>query len=138
MKYLFWINLIIFTLTSQKAELDSRLVGQWTMLFSLDSNGEVIKDEFYGKKYVEEFTNDGKLILDPNFFIDDMKRHGETIPMDYTLIPSIKWETINNNTLRVDLGEYGTRDNRYGFLGDTLIFGYSNGTTRYLLKRNKD
>jgi hypothetical protein len=135
MKNLFWFNLIVYTLVFQKAELDVRLFGQWTLLFSLDSNGEVIKDEFYGKKYVEEYTKDGRLILDPNFLIDDMKSRGVITPLDYTEIPAFQWSTINNNTLRMDFGEYGSRDNRYGFLGDTLIFGYSNGTTRYLLKR---
>jgi hypothetical protein len=29
----------------------------------------------------------------------------------------------------------GSRQNRYGFMGDTLIFGYPNGHTRYLLKK---
>ena len=105
------------------------------MLFSLDATGEVIKDEFYQKKYVEEYTQSGKLILDPNFLRDDMEARGiKLTALDYAAIPTFDWTTIDNNTLQLDYGGQGIRSNRYGFLGDTLIFGYSNGNTRYLLR----
>ena len=127
--------LILFGSFSQKVERDPRLVGRWMMLFSLDATGEVIKDEFYQKKYVEEYTQSGKLILDPNFLRDDMEARGiKLTALDYAAIPTFDWTTIDNNTLQLDNGELGIRSNRYGFLGDTLIFGYSNGNRRYLLR----
>ena len=127
--------LILFGSFSQKVERDPRLVGRWMMLFSLDTTGEVIKDEFYQKKYVEEYTQSGKLILDPNFLRDDMEARGiKLTALDYAAIPTLDWTTIDNNTLQLDYGGLGIRSNRYGFLGDTLIFGYSNGNTRYLLR----
>ena len=104
------------------------------MLYSKDANGEIIKDEFYGKNYVETYTKNGKLILDPQFLRDDLKRNGITEPLDYSLIPTLSWKSINNETFEL-ITSQGTRQNRYGFSGDTLIFGYSNGSTRYLLKR---
>jgi hypothetical protein len=131
------ITLIFLTVSilafSQKAERDSRLVGKWTMLYSKDANGETIKDEFFGKGYVETYAKNGKFILDPQFLRDDLKRNGITEPLDYSLIPTFYWKTINNETLEIITSE-GARQNRYGFLGDTLIFGYSNGHTRYLLR----
>lgn len=136
MRILVFLITVFLGFFLQKPERDPRLVGKWMMLFTLDSNGEIIKDEFYQKKYVEEYTKEGKLILDPNFLIDDMKKRGESMPLlDYSAIPSFNWNTVNNNTLRIDLGEHGGQDNRYGFLGDTLILGYPNGNTRYLLKQ---
>lgn len=127
--------LILFGAFSQKVERDPRLVGRWMMLFSLDATGEVIKDEFYQKMYVEEYTQSGKLILDPNFLRDDMEARGiKLTALDYAAIPTFDWTTIYNNTLQLDYGALGIRSNRYGFLGDTLIFGYSNGNTRYLLR----
>jgi hypothetical protein len=105
------------------------------MLHSKDANGEIIKDDFHGKSYVETFTKDGRWVVDPQFFRDDMKRAGVNFPLEFADIPTFQWSTIDNNTLRMGFGEYGSRDNRYGFLGDTLIFGYANGHTRYLLKR---
>jgi len=118
----------------QKRELDTRLVGKWTMLFTLDANGEIVKDDFYGKRYVETYTKDGRWVEDPQFFRDDMKRGGVNIPLDYSEIPTLQWKTINNEILEMN-SDLGSRQNRYGFAGDTLIFGYPNGNTRYLLKR---
>ena len=103
------------------------------MLYSMDANGEIEKDEFYGKRYVETYTKGGKLILDPQYLKDDLKRNGISEPLDYSLIPNFYWKTINDETLEIITNE-GSRQNRYGFLGDTLIFGYSNGVTRYLLR----
>jgi hypothetical protein len=70
--------LLLFSAFSQKAERDPRLVGKWMMLFSKDANGEIRKDEFYGKRYVETYTKDGRLVLDPQFLRDDLKRNGIT------------------------------------------------------------
>jgi hypothetical protein len=103
------------------------------MLFSKDANGEIRKDEFYGKRYVETYTKDGRLVLDPQFLRDDLKRNGITDPLDYSLIPTFSWKTVNNETIEISTSE-GNRQNRYGFSGDTLIFGYSNGNTSYLLR----
>lgn len=119
---------------SQKAERDPRLVGKWMMLFTKDANEEIIKDEFYGKSYVETYTKDGRLILDPQFLRDNLKRNGITEPLDYSLIPTFYWKTTENKIIEIITSEE-SRQNRYGFSGDTLVFGYSNGTIRYLLKR---
>ncbi|WP_026952742.1 hypothetical protein [Algoriphagus mannitolivorans] len=54
------LSLIFFLFFIQNAERDPRLVGKWTILFSKDGNGDTIKDEFYGKSYVETYTKDGK------------------------------------------------------------------------------
>lgn len=134
MRILIILILVVFGSFYQKSERDPRLVGKWMMLFSKDVNGEIVKDEFYGKNYVETYTKEGKLILDPQFLRDDLRRNGVTEPLDYSLIPTISWRTMNNETIEVITSE-GSRQNRYGFLGDTLVFGYSNGHTRYLLKR---
>lgn len=134
------MQIIIFLLSvailafSQKAERDPRLVGKWVILFSKDANGEIIKDEFFGKRYEETYTKDGKLILDPQFFRDDLKRNGITDPLDYSLMQTFSWRTMDNETIEIITSE-GSRQNRYGFLGDTLVLGYSNGHTRYLLKQ---
>lgn len=134
MRCLSIILLIGFLSPLQKAERDPRLVGKWTMLYSKDANGKIIKDEFFGKNYIEEYTKDGRLILDPQFLLDDMKRLSEITKLDYASIPTFQWTTINNNTLRINYGELGSKDNRYGFLGDTLLLGYSNGNVRFLLR----
>jgi hypothetical protein len=134
MKILIVLILIILGTFYQKPERDPRLVGKWIMLFSKDSNGQIIQDKFLGKGYVETYTKEGKLILDPQFLRDDLKRNGITEPLDYSLIPTFSWKTMNNETLEIISSE-GSSQNRYGFVGDTLIFGYSNGHTRYLVKR---
>jgi hypothetical protein len=118
----------------QKAERDPRLVGRWMMLFSKEANGEIVKNEFYRKNYVETFAKNGSLILDPQFFRDDMKRNGINEPLDYSMIPTLNWKTINNEILIIDTSQ-GSQQVRYGFSGDTLLLGYSNGNTRFLLKR---
>lgn len=130
----FYLILIVFGAFVQKVERDQRLVGNWTLLFSKDVNGEIIKDEFYGKSYVETFTKDGRWIIDPQFFRDDAKRLGVNAPIDYSSIPTFQWKTTDNQILEMITSE-GSRQNRYGFMGDTLIFGYPNGHTRYLLKK---
>jgi hypothetical protein len=130
--------LIVTTLgcwfSDQKKELDPRLVGRWEMLFSKDVNGAIIKDDFYGKRYKETYTKDGKLILDPQFLRDDMKSRGINEPLDYGSIPTLNWKSIDNEILETE-SDYGSQQARYGFAGDTLILGYPNGNTRYLLKR---
>jgi len=104
------------------------------MLFSKDANGKIVKDDFYCKRYVETYTKDGRWLPDPQFFRDDIKKHGITEPLDYATIPTFQWRTINNEILEMDTDQ-GSKQNRYGFSGDTLIFGYPNGNTRYLLKQ---
>lgn len=118
----------------QKAERDPRLVGRWVMLFTKDAGGEIIKDEFYGKKYIETFTKDGRWIVDPQFFRDDAKKHGIETPIDYSAIPTFEWKTINNEILIIDTSQ-GSQQVRYGFSADTLHLGYSYGHIRYLLNR---
>lgn len=133
-RYYLLVLLVCSAAFIQKAERDPRLVGKWTMLYSKDENGEIVKDEFYGKSYIETFTRDGKWIIDPQFFRDDAKRLGINAPIDYSAIPTFQWKTIDNQILEMNTSE-GSRTNRYGFSGDTLIFDYPNGNTRYLLKR---
>lgn len=135
MQKIIYFNLIIISLIAQSYERDPRLFGKWILLYSMNSNGEILRDEFFGKGYIEEYTKDGRLILDPQFLLDDMKRRGEITQLDYTLISTFEWMTVNNNTIKINYGELGIKENRYGFLGDTLIIGYPNGHTRYLLKR---
>jgi len=131
--FLVFLSVVILAFF-QEAEHDPRLAGKWTMLYSMDANGEIEKNEFFGKRYVETYTKDGKLILDPQYLRDDLKRNGISEPLDYSLIPTLYWKTISNETLEIITSE-GSRQNRYGFSGDTLIFGYSNGHTRYLLRK---
>jgi hypothetical protein len=129
------VFLSVFILAfSQKAERDPRLVGRWMMLFTKDASGEIIKDEFYKKKHIETYTKDGRWVPDPQIFIDDARKHGIDAQIDYAAIPTFQWKTINNELLEMNTDQ-GSRQNRYGFSGDTLVFGYSNGHTRYLLKR---
>lgn len=136
MKTRFFLLLLLITSAAliQKAERDPRLVGKWTILFSKDGNGDIIKDEFYGKSYVETFTKDGKWIIDPQFFRDDAKRLGINASIDYSAIPTFQWKTKDSQILEMNTSE-GSQTIRYGFSGDTLIFGYPNAHTRYLLKR---
>lgn len=119
---------------SQSLMQDNPLFGKYTILFSKDANGEIIKDEFYGKKYMETFTRDGRVILDPQFFRDDLKRNGITEPLDYSLIPSVEWKTISDEVLIIITGQ-GNQEVRYSFAGDTLLLGYPNGHTKYMLRR---
>ncbi|SEF79623.1 hypothetical protein [Algoriphagus boritolerans] len=63
-----------------------------------------------------------------------MKRNGINEPLDYSMIPILNWKTINNEILIIDTSQ-GSQQVRYGFSGDTLLLGYSNGNSRFLLKR---
>jgi hypothetical protein len=102
-------------------------------LYHLDPTGEVIKDEFYGKNYVQTYYSDGKFIQDPQMFRDADRRHGIKTPFDYSAIPVFEWKTTNNENLTLTHA-MGTVQSRYGFAGDTLIIGYSNGHTQHLVK----
>ena len=128
------ILLSTVTAKSQTKLVDNHLAGKYIILFSKDANGEIIKDEFYGKKYMETFTRDGRLILDPQFFRDDLKRNGITEPLDYSMIPSVEWKTISDEVLIIITGQ-GNQEVRYSFAGDTLLLGYPNGHTKYMLRR---
>lgn len=125
--------LIFFLFFFQKVERDPRLVGRWMFLYHLDPNGEVIKDEFFGKNYVQTYYSDGKFIQDPQMFRDTDRRHGIKTPFDYSAIPVFEWKTTNNENLTLTHA-MGTVQSRYGFAGDTLIIGYSNGHTQHLVK----
>ena len=50
-----FISVAIF-LTTQKRELDPRLIGRWMMLYTKDVFGAIVKDEFFGKKYMDTYT----------------------------------------------------------------------------------
>jgi hypothetical protein len=125
--------LLLFSAFSQKAERDPRLVGKWMFLYDLDPNGEVVKNEFYGKKYVTTYHGDGRMVHDPQMFRDADRRHGIKTPFDYSDIPILEWKTTNNETLTLTHA-MGTLQNRYGFAGDTLIIGTSKGYTAYHLR----
>jgi len=118
----------------QKKELDLRIVGKWELLFSKDLEGKVVKNEFSGKGYVETFTKSGQFMIDPNYLRDDMKRNGINEPLDYASIPSFFWQTIDVGIIEISSSQ-GNQQVRYGFSGDTLVLGYPNGNTKYLLKR---
>ncbi len=134
MRNLIVLIFIVFGAFIQKAERDTRLVGQWVTLYSTDGTGEIQKDMLSGKNYVETFTKNGKYILDPQFLSDDMKSRGIKEPLDYASIPTFSWKTENNEVLIIDSG-LGSQKIRNGFSGDTLLKGYPNGHIRYLLKR---
>jgi len=104
------------------------------MLYTKDASGLVVKDEFFGKKYLETYTKDGRLLLNPQFFRDDIKKQGINAPLDYAAIPALGWKTYNNETLEIETAQ-GNQQVRFGFSGDTLLLGYASGNTRYLLKR---
>ena len=129
------LMIIISTILSftQKKDLDQRLLGKWVNLHAKDPDGKIIKDEFYGKKYIDTFLKNGQYLIDPNFLRDDMRRNGIKEPLDYSLIPSFSWKTYDNQILEIETSE-GFQKIRYNFLGDTLVLGYQNGNARYLLK----
>lgn len=132
-KYTFLIIISTILSFTQKKDLDQRLVGKWVNLHAKDPDGKIIKDEFYGKKYIDTFLKNGQYLIDPNFLRDDMKRNGIKEPLDYSLIPSFSWKTYDNQILEIETSE-GFQKIRYNFLGDTLVLGYQNGNARYLLK----
>jgi len=55
-------------------------------------------------------------------------------PLDYALIPAFSWQTIDEGIIEISTSQ-GNQQIRYGFSGDTLVFGYPNGHTKHLLKR---
>jgi hypothetical protein len=73
-------------------------------------------------------------MIDPNYLRDDMKRNGINEPLDYASIPIFSWKSISDGVLEIQTGQ-GNQQIRYGFSGDTLVFGFPNGNTKYLLKR---
>lgn len=133
LKYSFLLVICVILGFSQKRDLDQRLVGKWVNLHAKDSDGKIIKDEFYEKKYIDTFLKNGQYLIDPNFLRDDLKRNGIKETLDYSLILSFSWKTYDNQILEIVTSEGGQKI-RYNFLGDTLILGYQNGNTRYLLK----
>jgi hypothetical protein len=133
-KIKFIICLFAFLSFSQKRDLDQRLLGKWMNLYAKDANGEIIKDDFYKKKYIDTFLKNGQYSIDPNFLRDDLKRNGIKEPLDYSLMPVFSWKTFDNQILEIS-GSDGSQKIRYNFSGDTLILGYQSGNTKYLLKR---
>jgi hypothetical protein len=133
MRVLSFLNFTLLAIFIQKSDSDPRLVGRWRFLYHLDPTGEVIKDEFYGKNYVQTYYSDGKFIQDPQMFRDADRRHGIKTPFDYSDIPVLEWKTTNNQLLTL-MHAMGTQGSRYGFAGDTLIIGYPNGHTSHHLR----
>jgi hypothetical protein len=121
---------------SQKLKLDSEIIGRWERLYSIDTDGNKIKDDFSGKGYIETFTKNGTYLLDPNYFRDDMKRHGINEPLDYSALPVFRWKTISESLLEINYN-ISVQQVRYGFSGDTLLMGEPNGAITYLLKRGR-
>ncbi|REG82089.1 hypothetical protein [Algoriphagus antarcticus] len=72
------------------------------MLYTKDAFGAIVKDEFFGKKHMDTYTKDGKLLIDPQFLRDDMKRFGINAPLDYAAIPTLGWKTHNNEILEIE------------------------------------
>lgn len=128
------ILLLSESVKSQSQALDSRVVGRWVVLFSKDANGKVLNDGFVGKNYTEIFAKNGTYIIDPNFLRNEAKGNGILESIDFLSIPSFSWKTLNDETLIIETGQ-GSQLIRYGFSGDSLLLGYPNGHTRYLLKR---
>jgi len=138
--YFSQIIIVIFCFTffgfSQEKDLDQRLIGKWVILFSKDATGKVLKDDFSGKGYIDTYTKNGAYMVDPNYLRDDMKRNGIKEPLDYSLIPTFSWKTIDGEILVIKSSQ-GTQNIRYNFSGDTLLMGFSNGNTKYLLKNKR-
>lgn len=132
---LFFISHITICL-SQKAKLDSEIIGRWERLYSIDTEGNKIKDDFSGRGYIETFTKNGTYLLDPNFLRDDMKRHGINEPLDYSALPVFRWKCISESVLEINYN-INVQQLRYGFSGDTLLMGYPNGDITYLLKKGR-
>jgi hypothetical protein len=128
---------LIFSLVilsfSQKPELDSRIVGRWKHLFDYDESGNLLKNEFSGKNYITTYSKDGRVLLDPNYFRDDMKRHGGKEPLDYAAIPSFNWKTKNNEILEL-ITPNGNLESFYRISSDTLILISKNGGLTYQLR----
>jgi len=132
---LFFISNITVCL-SQKTKLDSELIGRWEHLYSIDTEGNKIKDDFSGKGYIHTFTKNGTYFIDPNFFRDDYKRHGINEPLDYSALPVFRWKIISESVLEINF-DIGVEQMRYGFSGDTLLTGEPNGAITYLLKKGR-
>jgi hypothetical protein len=118
---------------SQKPELDPRLVGRWKDLFDYDGSGNLLKNEFSGKNYITTYSKDGRLLLDPNYLRDDMKKHGIKESLDYGAIPSFNWKTKNNEILEL-ITPYGNVETFYRLSSDTLILISKNGELTYQLR----
>jgi hypothetical protein len=131
----FFIVMLSFLVLSfsQKPELDPRLVGRWKDLFDYDGSGKLLKSEFSGKNYISTYSKDGRVLLDPNFLRDDMKKHGIKEPLDYGAIPSFNWKTKNNEILEL-ITPYGNIESHYRFSADTLIMVFKTGNQSYFLK----
>lgn len=84
-------------------------------------------------KYVETFAKDGRLILNPQYLKDDMRKNGINSPLDYDYITTLNWEICDNEMLEIETGQ-GNQQVPYDFFSDTLLLGYDNGNN-YLLKR---
>ncbi len=128
------IIVFIFLIIQQSTELDSRLFGKWEVLYSKDEHGIILKDNFYKKGYLETFLKNGTFLVDPNFLRDDMKRNGIQEPLNYADIPKFTWRISTNHNLEI-FTSHGTQEIRYNFSGDTLLLNFSDGYTRYLLKK---
>ncbi len=132
--YLFISNIPICL--SQKLKLDSEIIGRWEHLYSIDAEGNKIKDDFSGRGYIETFTKNGTYFLDPNFLRDDLKRHGINEPLDYSSLPVFRFKIISESVLEINYN-ISVQQVRYGFSGDTLLMGNPNGAITYLLKKGK-
>lgn len=130
-RVVFILMLSFFALSfSQKSELDSRIVGRWKHLSDYDGSGKLLKNEFSGKNYISTYSKDGRVLLDPNYLRDDMKRHGINQPVDYGIIPSFHWKTKNNEVLEL-ITPYGNVEAFYRISSDTLILIDKNGGLTY-------
>lgn len=81
-----------------KNDLDPNLIGNWTLLYSKDEKGSIIKDEFKGKGYIIQYTENGKLILDPRAFRENLKASG-IMEFSYKEIPTASWKTEKNQLI---------------------------------------
>jgi hypothetical protein len=112
--------------------LDPDLIGQWIYHHLVDPNGEIYKDEFSGKGYVETFLENGKWIFDPRAIQDQLRSAGIK-DFSYEDLPQMKWRT-KNKTLIIESVE-STSESTYFIRNDSLFKTSKQGYTTVLVRK---
>jgi hypothetical protein len=112
--------------------LDPDLIGQWIYHHLVDPNGEIYKDEFSGKGYVETFLENGKWIFDPRAIQDQLRSAGIK-DFSYEDLPQMKWRTENKNLI-VESAESNNKST-YLIRNDSLFKTSKQGYTSVLVRK---
>jgi hypothetical protein len=119
-----------------KNNLDPNLIGDWILLYSKDEKGNTINDEFKGKGYLINYSENGKVILDPRAFRDSLKNFGIS-NFSYSDIPIVYWKTYGNQLINQSSSPQGNFETESTYLikGDTLFeFSLNGSSTVYVRK----